>query len=157
MNLEDLKIENEKLKSENQSLKNEIQELKNKTSLLIEKGADVNHQNKDRRTALMAACLNGNYEIDQILIEKDVDINHQDNNEWAANVENKYLDEEIYYLEEICSHGDPPKTIMRSTKNKEQLRILLGNSEMNYTYGTHIIAHGTKKEMNEKYPQYFND
>eukprot|EP00919_Chromeraceae_sp_WS-2016_P015644 GHVR01037043.1.p2 GENE.GHVR01037043.1~~GHVR01037043.1.p2 ORF type:complete len:130 (+),score=19.21 GHVR01037043.1:1181-1570(+) len=47
--------------------------------LLIEKGSDVNFENKFRKTALFLACEEGNLGIVKLVIKKGADINHKDN------------------------------------------------------------------------------
>ena len=44
---------------------------------LIEKGADVNQENKDGVTPLMTACFNGNINIVKYLVENGADINKE--------------------------------------------------------------------------------
>ncbi|KAK2764809.1 NACHT and ankyrin domain-containing protein [Colletotrichum kahawae] len=52
--------------------------------LLIEKGAGINTTNKEGRTALMLASLNGHEAVARLLIEKGADINTQSNGGWTA-------------------------------------------------------------------------
>ena len=60
---------------------------------LIDKGADVNAEDKKRQTVLMIATAKGNIEIAKILIDKGADVNAKDINGatalmWAALVKN---------------------------------------------------------------------
>ena len=50
----------------------------------LEAGADVNHQDKHGRTALMLATFRGGHRVIKALIEAGSDVNHQDKRGWTA-------------------------------------------------------------------------
>ncbi|KAK4220966.1 hypothetical protein QBC38DRAFT_550337 [Podospora fimiseda] len=52
--------------------------------LLVDRGADVNAQEKDGWTALMRASSNGHEAVAQLLVDRGADVNAQDNNGWTA-------------------------------------------------------------------------
>ena len=52
--------------------------------LLLDNGAEVDHQDRDGWTALMGASRRGHVGIVQTLLAEGAEINHQDNEGWTA-------------------------------------------------------------------------